>query len=186
MNYTGQKAILNSTSEEGIILQEINENNIGWKVQFSFENKNLIKRFDYNEITIVEKVKDELLLKQLIKNINSEDLDTQFWSSEILCYFVEEYGNDIEMAELAKAIESMINKLKVENEYNIEQKLAEGIFEFLWLEKIDKKEEEKLIITLAKLNKDCFYCYLNDDDYLSITEVKKFIERKQIEYNTSH
>jgi hypothetical protein len=185
MNYTGQKAILNSTLENGIILQEINENNTGWKVQFSFEKKNLIKRFDFDEITIVEKVKDELLLKQLIRNINSEDLDTQIWSSEILCYFIEEYGNDIEIVELEKGIELMINKLKVENEYDIEQKIAEGIFEYLCLEKIDRKEEKKLIITLAKLNKDCLYCYLDDDDYLEIEEVKEFIERKQIEYNTS-
>ena len=185
MNYTGQKAILNSTLEEGIVLQEINENNGGWKVQFSFENKNLIKRFDFNEITVVEKVKDELLLERLTRNINSENLETQIWSSEILCYFIEEYGNVIGKVELEKAIELMTNKLKEENEYDIEQKLAEGIFEFLCLEKIDRKEEEKLIITLAKLNKDCLYSYLDDEDYLKIEEVKKFIERKQAEYNTS-
>jgi hypothetical protein len=185
MNYTGQKAKLNSTSEEGIILQEINENNTGWKVQFSFENKNLIKRFDFNEITVVEKLNDEILLERLTRNINSEDLDTQIWSSEILCYFIEEYGMDIDKESLENTIKEMVNKLSVENEYEIEQKLAEGIFEFLWLENIDKSDEEKLIIKLAKLNKDCLYCYLDEEEYMAIEEVKEFIERKNTEYNTS-
>lgn len=185
MNYTGQKAILNSTLEEGIIVQEINENNTGWKVQFSFENNNLIKRFDFNEITVVEKLNDEILLERLTRNINSEDLDTQIWSSEILCYFIEENGMDIDENSLENAIKEMINKLSVENEYEIEQKLAEGIFEFLWLEKIDKSDEEKLIIKLANLNKDCLYCYLDEEEYMVIQEVKEFIERKDIEYNAS-
>jgi hypothetical protein len=186
MNYAGHKAILNSSSEEGIILQEINENNSGWKLQFSFDNKTLITRFDLNEITIFEKLKDELLLERLTRDINSNDLNTQIWSSEILCYFIEEYGENIEIKILEKAILEMLNELSRENEYDIEQKLAEGIFEFLWLEKIDKYAEEKLIIKLANLNKDCLYCYLDEEEYLKIHEVKEFIERKNIEYNTSH
>ena len=186
MNYAGHKAILNSSSEEGIILQEINENNRGWKLQFSFDNKTLITCFDFNEITIFEKLKDELLLERLIRDISSNNLNTQIWSSEILCYFIEEYGENIELKILEKAILEMVNELSRENEYDIEQKLAEGIFEFLCLEKIDKYAEEKLIIKLASLNKDCLYCYLDEEEYLTIEEVKEFIERKNIEYNTSH
>ena len=185
MNYYGQRAILNSTSEEGIILQEINENNNGWKVQFSFDFKNLIRRFDFSEITIIEKVKDEIILEHLTRDLNSEDINTQIWSSEILCYFIEDCGNDTEKVKLEKTIDTMYHKLKVKNEYCVEQKLAEGIFEFIWLEKIDKIAEEKLIIKLAKLNKDCFYSYLDNEEYLSIDEVREFVERKKTEYNTS-
>ena len=185
MDYYRHKAKLNSTSEEGIILEEINENNTGWKAQLSLDNKVLIKRVHLNEITILEKVKDEFILERLTRDINSEDLNTQLWSSEILCNFIENYGNSIDIQKLEKSISVIIDKLSLENEYEIEQKLAELIFEYLWLERIDKKAEEEFIIKLAKLNKDCLYCYLDDEEYLLLEEVKEFIDRKNIEYNTS-
>jgi hypothetical protein len=180
MDYSGNKAKLKATSEEGIILQEINENNTGWKVQFSFDDKTLIKRFNDDEITILEKVQHkETILERLARDINSPDLDTQIWSSEILCYFIEDYGNEIETEKLEKTVSAMFNKLSLENEYDIEQKLAEGIFEFLWLEQIDSKSQENLIIKLAELNKDCLFCYLDDEEYLSLKEVKEFVKRKK-------
>jgi hypothetical protein len=185
MDYYRHKAKLNSTTEEGIILEEINENNTGWKAQFSFDNKPLIIRVNLNEITILEKVKHEFILERLTRDINSKDLNTQVWSSEILCNFIEDYGDSIDIQKLEKSVSEMINKLSFENEYEIEQNLAEGIFEYLWLERIDKKVEEELIIKLAKLNKDCLYCYLDDEEYLLFEEVKEFVERKNIEYNTS-
>lgn len=50
------------------------------------------------------------------------------------------------MIEHDKTIVSMINKLSVDNEYDIEQKLPEEIFKFLRLRKIDQNKQERLII----------------------------------------
>lgn len=185
MNYAGYSAKTNPTGEEGIILQEIKENNEKWKFQFSFNNKVLIKRFAFSEVTIIEKIKDELLLERLIRDINSNDSNTELWSSQILVYFIEEYGSDIDTNKLKNSIIEMLKKLSRINEQTVENLLSEGIYEFLILENIDCQTKQKIIIELARLNKDCLYDLLNDEEYLLFHEVKEFVERKRNEYNTS-
>ena len=173
----GLVARLKSTSEQGIVVGEINENNQGWQIQFSFDNKSIVKRLDINEIELTGKINNDNLLLRLARDIFSTDSKTKLWTSEILCYFIEEYGADLKLENLRQTIDKMIELLSKDNDYDIDQKLAEGIFEFIWLNKLDKNEEKRLLIRLAKLNKDVLFCYLDDEDYRKVREVDDFIKQ---------
>ncbi|WP_417887963.1 hypothetical protein [Zunongwangia sp.] len=173
----GLVARLKSTSEQGIVVGEINENNQGWQIQFSFDNKSIVKRLDINEIELTGKIDNDNLLLRLARDIFSTDSKTKLWTSEILCSFIEEYGADLKLENLGQTIDKMIELLSKDNDYDIDQKLAEGIFEFIWLNKLDKKEEKRLLIRLAKLNKDVLFCYLDDEDYRKVREVDDFIKQ---------
>jgi len=184
-NYQGCIAVIKETSESGIILNERNENNTGWKVQFSFDDKSLVKRFNPDELNIHNKINDNLLLERLIRDINSDDLNTRQWSSEVLCYFIEEVGSELDFNLLKSSVDEMKNSLSVEEDFDVQLKLSEGIFEFIYLQKLDKSSEYNLITKLAALNKDVLYTYLDDEEYLQFDEVKDFIEDKSKWWNTS-
>lgn len=171
------RAILKSTSESGLILGEINENNTGWKTQFSIDDKPLIKLVSPSDINITEKVSANDFLFRLIRDINSNDVSTRIIASEILCYYIEFNSFRIDYQLLEKAVEFMIYRLTIKDEFDVEQKLSEGIFEFIWLGKMDKNSEKELIIKLAKLDKDCLFPYLDDEEYLKFDEVKEFIDK---------
>lgn len=58
------------------------------------------------------------------------------------------------------------------------KKLSEGVFEFIYLQKLDKKSEFELIKKLATLDKDYLHTYLDDEEYLKIEEVRNFVFNK--------
>jgi hypothetical protein len=180
---TGHIATLKSSQESGLVLGEININNSGWKVQFSFDNKILIERTLPSDLDIKELVNDESMLKRLTRDINSNHLETRQYSSELLCYFIEETGTELDMNSLSYTINVMVDRIAVEENWDVGQKLGEGIYEFICLQKIEKNFELDLIKKLATLDKDFLYSYLNDEEYLKIKEVSDFINDKNKWWN---
>lgn len=175
---TGHIAFIKSTNEFGLILGKINENNTGWKVQFSFDTKVLVERLNLSDIVIGEQKGLETILERLVRDINSEDLQTRQWTSEILCYFIEENGSEIDFDTLKSSVPKLVERISLEDDWDVGQKLSEGIFEFIYLQKLDKKSEFELVTKLATLDKDYLHTYLDDEEYLDIKEVKEFITDK--------
>ncbi len=172
------KTALNKISnEKGIVIGEFNENNTGWKVQFSLDNNTLIQLATSNDLLIIGNCDNNTFLERLVRDIYAEDLETRQWASEILCYFIESNGSELDFDLLTYSVNKMIERLSIEDNYDVEQKLSEGIFEFIWLEKLTKEKERNLIIQLAGINKDTLFCYLDDEEYLRNKEVKEFISR---------
>jgi hypothetical protein len=176
-NIQGQIALNKITNEKGIVIGEFNENNAGWKVQISLDNESIIQLLNPNDYTLLGYCDNQIFLDRLIRDINSQDLKTRQWTTETLCYYIETTGSDIELQLLSNSINKMINRLAIETDYDVQQKLSEGIFEYIWLEMLNKEEEQDLIIKLAKMDKDTLFCYLDDEAYLQFDEVKQFIKR---------
>jgi hypothetical protein len=171
----GQFALNTLTNEKGIILGGFNENNNGWKIQFSLDHSCNIQLITSKEITITGICDDAIFMERLIRDIYSEDLKSRQWASDVLCDFIEFNGEELELDLLNKSVDKMVERLSIENDYEVEQKLSEGLFEFLCLEKLTQKEEQKLVIELANLNKEVLFSYLNHEEYAQIPEVKAFI-----------
>jgi hypothetical protein len=180
----GKFALNTLSNEKGIIIGEFNENNTGWKIQFSLDHSSNIQLITSKEITITGICDDTVFLERLIRDIYSEDLKTRQWASLVLCDFIEFNGEELELDLLNKSIDKMVERLSIENDYEVEKKLSEGLFEFLCLEKLTQKDEQKLVIQLANLNKEVLFCYLNNEEYAQIPEVKAFINRVSKEFKS--
>ena len=179
----GHIAIIKSTSESGLILGEINVNNTGWKSQFSYDDKLLIVRLSMEEFTIGELTSDEIILERLSRDIHSDFLQTRQWASEMLCNFIEESGAYIDFEFLKVSINKIVDRLSIEDVDDVGQKLSEGIFESICLQKLEKSAELELVKKLANLDKDYLYTYLDDEEYLGLEEVKEFIFDKSKWWN---
>lgn len=116
---TGHIAIIKSTSESGLILGEINENNTGWKVQFSFDIKVFVERLNLSDVIISELKGLETILERLVRDINSEDLLTRQSASEILCYFIEENGFELDFATLKSFVPKMVERISIEEDWDV-------------------------------------------------------------------
>ena len=173
-----------TTNEQGLILGEISFNNTGWKAQFSYDNKIEIDSINLSELNIGELRSDNESLSRLLRDINSTSEQTREWASEILCNFIEEAGADIELDTLQSAVNKMVDRITIEDNWKVGQKLGEGIYEFICLQKIDKTAELELIKKLALLDKDFLYSYLDDEEYLQIKEVNDYINDKTKWWNT--
>lgn len=192
--HIGHYAVLTATSENGIIMGMIREYVIGeineknhdwnWKVQFSFDNKSLVKRLDANDITIYKKSNDKTFFERLIRDISSDDLETRQWTSEMLCDYIEDLDPDFDFEFLRELVEIMINRLSIEEDFDVQRELCEGIYEYICLQKLDKDRELQLVKKLALLNKEDLYDLLNNEEYLKLEEVKIFIEDKNKWWNT--
>ena len=181
----GHIAVHKATNEQGLILEEININNTGWKAQFSLDNKIQIDRINLTDLEIGSIRSDSEILDRLLRDITATNNETREWAAEMLCNFIEQAGADLQIDELQTAINTMVHKIADEDNWNIGQMLGEGIYEFICLQKIDKKDELALVKELALLGKDFLYSCLDDEEYLQIKEVNDFINDKSKWWNTS-
>lgn len=143
------------------------------------DNKCLIEELLQKDILLIGKCEVNMFLERLIRDIGSGDLKTRQSASEVLCYFIESTGSTIELNILTNSIWQMVERLAKENDYDVEQKLSEGIFEFIWLERLNEIENRNLITHLAKLDKNSLICYLDEEDYMLNEEVREFINRRR-------
>jgi hypothetical protein len=121
--------------------------------------------------------------ERLIRDIQSLDEKTREYASSILCDFLEFEIEDFNSAVLKTGIEKVISQLKLEKDSSIGQKLAEGIFEFIQSKKLTPKEEIKILERLTEIESYYLYDYLDDEDYLTILKVKKYIELHRDKYS---
>lgn len=181
-NLIGHKVKLNQLNETGIALGYSSEFSEESKYTVSLDSSSKICRVTENRISSIEKVHNKVLYKRLLRDIDSPDILTKRYSSELICDFIEFESSSINFGLLKSGIETIISALEKEKDPDIGLKLAESIFEFIWLEKLVEEEMTNLIIRLAKLNSDHTYSYLDDEDYMSIPEVKSYIEGKDKEW----
>jgi len=184
-NLIGHKVKLNDLNETGLALGYSSEFNEEWKYTVSLDPSSKIHRVTEDKITSIEKIDNDLFYKRLLRDIQSSDLFTKKYSSELICDFIEFESDSIAFELLKDSIETIISVLKTEKDPNVGQKLAESIFEFIWLEELIETEVTNLLKRLANLNSDWTYSYLDDEDYMIIPEVKSYIERKKEEWRTS-
>ena len=180
----GHIAVHKATNEQGLILGEININTSGWKAQFSLDSKIQIDLVSLTDLEIDSIKSDSEILDRLLRDITSTNNETKEWAAEMLCNFIEEAGPHLEVDTLQTAINTMVDKIAAEDNWNVGQKLGEGIYEFICLQKIDKKAEFALVKELASLDKDYLHRYLDDEEYLQIKEVNEFINDKSKWWNT--
>lgn len=115
--------------------------------------------------------------KRLLRDIQSNDDLTRIYASEILCDFLEFDIENFDLLTLKYGLSKSVDQLNVENNFDVEQKLAEGLFEFIWSNKMSKDETREFLIKLTTTNSIQVSSYLNDDEYLAISEVAKFVNR---------
>ncbi len=176
--FIGHKCKLLNSEKTGITL-ELNSwssENMVEKYSVSFDKENNIERITENQLSFGEKISKTDFFKQLIRNIQASEEKTREFASAILCDFLEFDIADFDVNILKLGIEKIIEQLKTEKNANAEQKLAEGLFEFIWSEKLNKKEELKLLERLTEINSYQICQYLDDEDYLKIPKVKKYVE----------
>jgi hypothetical protein len=114
--------------------------------------------------------------ENILENIYSENSEQRLSNAEELCWFVENYYDNLEFELLKKSIYRLIEIIDIEEDPSVGYKLGETIFEFLWLEKLSKIEEELIIQKLVKLKTMwIFPSYLDQEEYLHLTGVKDYI-----------
>ena len=84
---------------------------------------------------------------------------------------------------LKLGIEKVIEQIKIEKNPNVEQKLAEGLFEFIWHEKLSKKEEVELLERLTEIDSYQLWSYLGDE---IVEDIKSYNSKKLNEYYTEN
>lgn len=176
--FIGHKCKLLNSEKTGITL-ELNSwssENMLEKYSVSFDKENNIQRITENQLSFGEKISKTVFFKRLIRDIQSSEEKTREFASVILCDFLEFDIIDFDLNTLKLGIEEIIKQLKSEKNANTEQKLAEGLFEFIWSEKLNKKEELKLLERLTEIDSYQICQYLNHEDYLKIPKVKKYVE----------
>lgn len=172
-------------NETGLILGESKINNEDLKADFSLDSSIEIERISLHELRIGEVKNHKEVLVRLLRDIKSASEQTRIWASQILCDFVEEVGSELELNVIETSINIVIERISIEDNWDVGQKLGEVVYEFFCLQKIDKKSELSLVTKLALLNKDFLYSYLDDEQYLQIKEVNDFINDKTKWWNTS-
>ena len=176
--FIGHKCKLLNSEKTGITL-ELNSwssENMMEKYSVSFDKENNIERITENQLSFGEKISKTDFFKRLIRDIQASEEKTREFASAILCDFLEFDIADFDLNILKLGIEKIIEQLKTEKNANAEQKLAEGLFEFIWSEKLNKKEELKLLERLTEIDSYHICQYLDDEDYLKIPKVKKYVE----------
>jgi hypothetical protein len=174
----GHKFKLVNSEKTGITL-ELNSwssENMVEKYSVSFDVESKIERITEDQISFGEKVSKTDFFKRLIRDIQSTEEKTREFASGILCDFLEFDIADFDLKTLKLGIEKIIEQLTTEKNVNAEQKLAEGLFEFIWSEKLIKKEELALLESLTEIDSYQICHYLDNEDYLKIPKVKKYVE----------
>ncbi len=163
--FIGHKFKLLNSEKTGITL-ELNSwssENMAEKYSVSFDKENTIERITENYISFGEKVSKTDFFKRLIRDIQASEEKTREFASAILSDFLEFDIVDFDLNILKLGIEKIIKQLQTEKNANAEQKLAEGLFEFLWSEKLNKKEELELLERLTGIDSYQVWSYLGDE-----------------------
>jgi hypothetical protein len=182
----GHKLKLVNSEKTGITLQinSLSTENFVEKYSVSFDNEKIIERIRAENISFGEEVSKIDFFNRLIRDIQSIDEKTKEYASEILCDFLEFDITDFELKNLKIGIEKIIEQLKIEKNVNVEQKLTDGLFEFICHNKMSKKAEVELLERLTEIESYQIWSYLEDeleDNYekLGSEKLKKyFIENK--------
>ncbi|MDV7186068.1 hypothetical protein R3X25_02140 [Lutibacter sp. TH_r2] len=180
--FIGHKFQLLNSKKTGIIL-ELN----GWcsenmieKYTVSFDTECKIERITKEHISIENKVSTKDFYNRLIRDIQSSNKKTREFASKILCDFMEFEITDININILKPGIEKIIEQIKIENNVTIEQILVASLFEFISSEKLTKKEEIELLERLTEINSSQICNYLNEEYYLKIPKVKKYVKLNKL------
>ena len=120
--------------------------------------------------------------KKLLQILNAKTTENRVLAAEDLCWFVENYHDNLDFNFLVKSIDELIEILTTEQNNEVGFKIGETIFEFIWLEKLDANAEKKVIEKLANLKTQwIFPSYLDQEEYLHLPGVKEYINK----YRTS-
>lgn len=163
--FVGHKCKLLNSEKTGITL-ELNSwssENMEEKYSVSFDKENIIERITENHISFGEKVSRTDFFKRLIRDIQVSDEKTREFASKILCDFLEFDIADFDLKTLKLGIEKIIEQLTTEKNANVEQKLAEGLFEFIWHKKLPENAEIELLERLTEIESYQVWSYLGDE-----------------------
>jgi len=119
--------------------------------------------------------------ENFMKGLDSDNSQIRLESAESLCWFIENHSDNLNFNYLNQNIQEIINILNRETVSDVGYKLGETIFEFIWLEKLDKINEKEIITKLVNLKTTWIYpSYLDNEDFINIPGVKEYI----IKYKT--
>ncbi|APQ18751.1 hypothetical protein [Maribacter hydrothermalis] len=179
--FIGHKIKILNSEKTGITL-ELNSwssENMEEKYSVSFDNENIIERIAENHLSFGEKVSKTDFFHRLIRDIRVSDEATREFASAILCDFLEFDIADFDLNILKLGIEKVIEQLRIEKNANVEQKLAEGLFEFIWHKRLSKKEEIELLERLTEIDSYQVWSYLGDE---IVEDIKSYNSKKLNEY----
>ena len=168
---------LKNSNQTGVVLFSGKILSEHWKYTVSFDKTNRVERVLLHEVIIKNEVSKTDYFERLILNIQSGEEITRVFASDILCDFIEFNSIDLDLKTLQKGIEIVIKQLKEEKNIDVEQKLIESIFEFIWLEKMSSEEKKDLLILLTKIESTTICGYIDDEEYLKIPEVQNYVKR---------
>jgi len=163
--FIGHQIKLKKLEKTGIILElnKLSTEKFVEKFLISYDDESIIERINSEEIIIGEMVHKTIFFNRILRDIQSTNDLTREYASSILCDFLEFDIKDFKIEELIIGVETIINQVKVENNINVEHKLVEGLFEFIWHKKLDKTKEVELLERLTKIDKFYIWSYLGDE-----------------------
>lgn len=178
--FTGKKFKLLNSEETGIILEfiSLSPENIE-EFLISYDNKTKIDRITQQQIHLGEKVSKSEFFSRLIRDIQSPYQETREIASTILCDFLEFDIEEFDFRFLKSGIEKIIEQIIVEENINVEHKLVEGLFEFVWHKNLSKKAEIELLEKLTEIDKYYVWSYLGDEIF---EDIKSYNSKKLNEY----
>ena len=178
-NKVGVQAELTKTNQKGItlLISKISTENWKEKYSFSFDDDVKIERISIEDVKLNEEVPKTIFFERLLRDIQSKEDQTRIYASEILCDFLEFDIEDFDLPTLKSGLDKSIDQLKVESNFDVEQKLAEGLFEFIYSNKMTKDEKREFLIKLTSTNSLQVCNYLEDDEFLAIPEVVEYVNR---------
>ena len=163
--FIGHKVKLLNSEQEGITLQinSWSSENMVEKYAVSLDNEIKIKRIIEKNISVGEQVSNKIYFDRLIRDIQSQDELTRIFASEILCDFLEFEIDKFDLQLLEIGIERIISQIRIEKNIKTEQKLVEGLFEYIWQKKTSKKVKIELLERLTKIDSYYIWSYLGDE-----------------------
>ncbi len=163
--YIGHRIKFLNSETTGITLEisGMSSENMVEKYSVSYDDEDKIERVTQDQLIIGEKISKTDFFKRLIKNIQSINEQTREYASSILCDFLEFDIQNFNMEALKNGIEIIIEQIKIEKNINVEHKLVEGLFEFIWHKKITIFKEVELLERLTLIDKYYIWSYLGDE-----------------------
>lgn len=175
--FIGHRFKLINSGKTGVILglNSLSIEKMVEKYSISYDDEPKIERVTQDQIICGEKISKDDFFGRLIRDIQSTNDQTREYASAILCDFLEFGIQDIDLEILKIGIEKIIEQITLENNKNVEHKLVEGLFEFIWHKKLTKINEVELLERLTEIDKYYIWSYLGDeitDDIESYNSLK--------------
>jgi hypothetical protein len=163
--FIGHRFKFINSEKTGVTLElsRLSNENMLEKYSISYDDKPKIERVTQDQIILGEKISKTDFFRRLTRDIQSMNDQTREYASSILCDFLEFDIQDLNLGVLKIGIDKVIEQIKIENNINVEQKLVEGLFEFIWHKKITKIDEVKLLEGLTEIDKYYIWSYLGDE-----------------------